>query len=125
MSVRCMAITAGGKRCSRSGARWTCPVMFAHDPITGRGESGPDLCFCHQHGVLALDLKEAERVPVVDGFYGRAFNPTAKVWTVVMTVLERADDSAFMSKKWLRFRKPTTFGDCQRRENYDEARRAA
>jgi hypothetical protein len=113
----CIAILATGERCSRM--HWTeYPITFAWDPIKGVGIDAPSATLCRMHGYL-WELADGERVEIVGGWMGQAWNPDAKVWTVLTTVYE-SKDSLFASKHWWALRRPSVFGQCDR-VRYDEA----
>lgn len=58
------------------------------------------------------DLHGPDRVAVVGGWLGNAWNPKAKVWTVLTTVYETRN--GFMpSQHWWALRRPTKFGVCE------------
>jgi hypothetical protein len=113
----CVALTARGKRCGRPHFTEV-PIIFEWDPIRGRGTSGPSACFCRMHSYMAFG-QDAERFEIVGGWIGRAWNPDAEVWTVMVTVYE-ARDGLYASPHWWALRRETVFGDCSR-VTYDRA----
>jgi len=64
-------------------------------------------------------VEGAERFEIVGGWIGRAWNPDAEVWTVLMTVYE-SRTSLFASKHWWALRRDIVFGDCSK-VTYDQA----
>ena len=113
----CAALTVRGRRCGRP--HYTeYPVTFSWDPIKGVGVGGPHIPLCRMHGYLH-ELERHERIQIVGGWMGAAWNPDAKVWTVLTTVYE-TKDGLDASKHWWALRYDAVFGDCYR-ETYDEA----
>ena len=113
----CVAITVRGSRCCRP--HYTeYPITFTWDPIKGVGVGGPSAPFCRMHGYLS-ELEPGERIEIVGGWIGRAWNSAAKVWTVLTTVYE-TKDGLTASKHWWALRHDTVFGDCSD-ITYDDA----
>lgn len=106
-SSGCMAIAVPGERCNRRHFT-EIPVMFAWDPVLGVGVGGPSITLCRMHNYL-WSLPAEERVHIVGGWMGRAWNNEAEVWTVMTTVYETAD-GLDLSKVWWAQRRTTRFG---------------
>lgn len=113
----CVALTVRGRRCGRSHCSAT-GITFAWDPVKGIGVGGPAATFCRMHDYMSF-TEGGERFAIVGGWIGRAWNPVAKVWTVLVTVYE-SRDSLFASKHWWSLRRPLKFGDCSH-ITYDQA----
>jgi hypothetical protein len=113
----CVALTVRGVRCGRPHVTEV-PILFSWDPVRGRGVAGPSACFCRMHRYMS-DVHDDERFELVGGWLGRAWNPDAKVWTVIMTVYE-SRACLFASPHWWALRRDTVFGDCSR-ITYDQA----
>ena len=106
----CLAITARGNRCGHRH-QVEVPVTFAWDPVRGVGVGAPSIMLCRMHDYLwSLDV--SDRVQIVGGWMGRAWNPGAKVWTVMTTVYE-SKDGLTVSRHWWSLRHDTKFGDCK------------
>ena len=116
-SFGCVAIMVRGRRC---GHAHFCevPITFEWDPTKGVGIGGPHAPFCRMHN-YHWDLERHERIQVVGGWLGYAWNAKAKVWTVMTTVFE-AKDGFDLSKHWWELRHPIRTGVCER-IRYDEA----
>jgi hypothetical protein len=107
----CVAITVRGQRCNRD--HYTeIPITFSWDPIRGVGIEAPSAPFCRMHDYL-WSLEPGERVEIVGGWMGRAWNPNAKCWTVLTTVYESRRDLG-ASPHWWALRRPAKFGACDR-----------
>src|SRR5271167_2034579 len=103
----CIALTVRGQRCGRPHFSES-PISFTWNPTTGRGIGGPSACFCRMHDYMGW-VEGAERFEIVGGWMGRAWNPDAEVWTVLMTVYE-SRTSLFASKHWWALRRDIVFG---------------
>jgi hypothetical protein len=113
----CIAITVKGRRCCRPHASEQ-PITFEWDPVTGRGIGGPNVTLCRMHNYL-WELDAADRIEIVGGWMGRAWNPDAECWTVCITVYD-AKDGLFASPHWWALRRDLVFGDCSKIV-YDDA----
>jgi hypothetical protein len=105
----CVALDFRGRRCGR---RSVCefPITFTWDPVRGVGTGAPSATFCRMHEPWGL--KGPDRMAVVGGWLGDAWNPEAKVWTVLTTIYETKDGLA-ASLHWWALRRPTIFGVCE------------
>jgi hypothetical protein len=113
----CVALTVRGRRCGRPHMSEV-GILFTWDPVKGVGIGGPNVTLCRMHRYMG-DVAQAERFEIVGGWIGRAWNPDAKVWTVLVTVYERREGNE-VSRHWWALRRPLVFGDCSR-VNYDQA----
>ena len=105
--MSCLAITARGYQCGRE--HWTeCPITFSWDPTRGYGTGAPSVTLCHLHDYM-WELEAHERVEIVGGWLGRAWNPEAKCWTVSTTVYAARDGLA-ASPHWWGLRRPIKTG---------------
>ena len=112
----CVAMTVRGRRCGRT-AQELLTVTFKWDPVRGVGVGGPDLPLCRMHGIG--EMRGSDRFEVVGGWVGAAWNPEARVWTVLTTVYETRGGFG-ASRHWWAKRRPTKFGVCER-VVYDDA----
>jgi hypothetical protein len=103
----CIAITARGTVCGR-GHSSEFPCTFAWDPVRGRGVGGPTIPLCRLHDYM-WSLEAHERVQIVGGWMGRAWNAKASVWTVLTTVYETRDGLE-TSAHWWALRRSKRFG---------------
>ena len=113
----CVALLANGRRCGRAHFS-EAPITFTWDPVKGRGIGGPSACFCRMHDYFSF-AEGSERFQVVGGWIGRAWNPDAQVWTVLVTVYE-GREGFYVSKHWWALRRETIFGKTDR-VTYDQA----
>ncbi len=114
--LRCCAITRAGKRCS-GGWQSRVGLVFAWDPISGEGASGPDLVFCHRHA-HPPDAKLRARFRIAHGgWYGHAgwAYGHANYSTYYQAVFRRQTGNE-LAPWYLDRSRPTRFGDCQERE---------
>ena len=112
----CVAMTFRHQRCGRRYfTEW--PIAFEWDPVKGIGIGAPSATFCRMHD--PINLRGPERMEVVGGWIGAAWNPRAKVWTVLTTVYETRDGLQ-VAKHWWSLRRPTRFGVTDS-VTYDEA----
>jgi hypothetical protein len=113
----CVALTARNNRCSRRYyTEYT--ITFTWDPIAGKGIGAPSAPFCRMHGYL-WELPPEDRIAIVGGWIGRAWNPYDQCYTVLTTVYQ--EQTGFRaSEHWWALRRDVFFGDCTR-ITYDEA----
>ena len=116
-SRRCLALDFRGKRCNRRIASIV-PILFSWDPVRGVGTGAPSATLCRVHG---LDGVHGDvRLEVVGGWLGAAWNPDAKVWTVLTTVYETRD-GLDASPHWWALRRPVRFNEPTTAVVYDDA----
>ena len=93
------------------------PIHFSWDPQRGIGEAAPSATLCRVHDTDGV--RGPVRLEVVGGWFGEAWNPTAKVWTVLWSVYA-TKDGLDASPHWWAMRRPVRFG-VQDEVVYDEA----
>jgi hypothetical protein len=113
----CVALDYRGRRCGRPHFSEV-PITFTWDPVRGIGIGAPAATLCRMHDWCGVN--GPVRLEVVGGWMGDAWNPDAKVWTVLTTVYATRDGLT-ASPHWFAMRQPTRFGQNER-VTYDQAR---
>ena len=113
----CIAIDHRGHRCCRPSF-CAIPVTFSWDPVNGTGFGGPYATFCRMHDYWHW-LRGPDRIEVIGGWMGAAWNTNAKVWTALTTIYE-ARDGLSVSRRWWGLRHETVIGDLNE-ETFDDA----
>lgn len=83
-------------------------MTFTWDPVAGAGTGAPPIPLCRMHAYL-WDLEPADRVEIMAGWMGRAWNPKGQCWTVMTTVYETRDGLE-AAKRWWALRQAIVAG---------------